>query len=281
MSSLTAEASAKAHATRRFLRVVCCPATARAPGGPAGPLLPSRAVTPLLVVAAGIVAIGVGTLLLRSYGPRVRVGRLLAVTPAVDLDRAAALAAAGERRYVRIAGRLDADDAFLDENARPLVFRRRRLEARLGGRWQVIDEAREAVSFRVRHDLDEVDIDADVLDVGLVTVARESAGSAGEVAERLPRALPAATPVRLRVEQLSSVEHAIALGVPVAGAAGRTILTAGTGRPLVVCTVEPAEAMRVLADGRRARPVAAAAALAGGMALLAVGLGWALLTGGL
>ncbi len=278
MSSLTAEVSAEAHATRRFLRVACCPATAKS-GGPLDPLLPSPAVTPLVVVAAGIVAIGVGTLLLRSYGPRVRVGRLLAVTPAVDLGRAAELAAAGERRYVRIDGRLDADDAFLDENARPLVFRRRRLEARLGGRWQVIDEAREAVSFRVRHDLAEVDIDADALDVGLVTVPRESEGSAGEVPERLPRALPAATPVRLRVEQLSSVEHAIALGVPVAGTAGRTLLTAGTGRPLVVCTLEPAEAMRVLAEGRRARPVAAAAALAGGLTLLAVGIGWALLVG--
>ncbi len=278
MSSLTAEVSADAHAMRRFLRVACCPATVKR-GGPDSPLLPSPAVTPLVVVAAGIVGIGVGTLLLRSYGPRVRVGRLLAVTPAVDLDRAAALAAAGEPRYVRIDGRLDADDVFLDENARPLVFRRRRLEARLGRRWQVIDEVREAVAFRVRHDLAEIDIDADALDVGLVTVPRESAGSAGEVAEQLPRALPAATPVRLRVEQLSSVEHAIALGVPVASAAGRTLLTAGTGRPLVVCTLEPAEAMRILAEGRRARPVAAAAALAGGMALLAVGIAWELLAG--
>jgi hypothetical protein len=38
--------------------------------------------------------------------------------------------------------------------------------------------------------------------------------------------------------------------------------------------------MRVLADGTRARPVAAAAALAGGLALLLVGIGWALLAGG-
>lgn len=278
MSSLTAEVSAEAHAMRRFLRVARCPAAVK-PGGRGTPLLPSPAVTPLFVVAAGIVAIGVGTLLLRSYGPRVRVGRLLAVTPAVALDRAAALAASGERRYVRIDGRLDADDAFLDENARPLVFRRRRLEARLGGRWQVIDETREAVAFRIRHDLHEVEIDGDALDVGLVTVPRESSGTAGEVAERLPRALPAATAVRLRVEQLSSVEHAIALGVPVAGPAGRTLLTSGTGRPLVVCTLEPPEAMRILADGRRARPIAAAGALAGGLALLGVGLAWSLLAG--
>ncbi len=79
MSSLMAEAPAEAHATRRFLRVVCCPA-----------LVPSPAVTPLVVIAAGLVAIAVGTLLLRTYGPRVRVGRLLAVTPLVGVAEARA-----------------------------------------------------------------------------------------------------------------------------------------------------------------------------------------------
>ncbi len=58
-------------------------------------------------------------------------------------------------------------------------------------------------------------------------------------------------------------------------------ITAGTGRPLVVSTLERDEAMRVLADGGRARPVAAAVALAGGLLGLFVGLGWALATGGL
>jgi hypothetical protein len=46
-----------------------------------------------------------------------------------------------------------------------------------------------------------------------------------------------------------------------------------------VCTLERDEAMRVLAEGGRARPVAAAAALGGGMAALAVGLAWALVAG--
>jgi hypothetical protein len=39
--------------------------------------------------------------------------------------------------------------------------------------------------------------------------------------------------------------------------------------------------MRVLAEGGRARPVAAAVALAGGLVGLAIGLAWALLAGGL
>ncbi len=281
--------TAKVHATRRFLRVASCPppcvhvpgaAGATTDGGPPRPLLPSPPVTPLLVVAAGIVGIAIGTLLLRSYGPRVRVGRLLAVTPAVGVAAARDLASTGSRRYVRIDGRLDADDEFPDEHDRPLVFRRRRVEARLKGGWRVIDEQRRLVPFRLREGLDQVGVDAEALDEGLVTMARESRGTASEVADQLATRLPPETPVRLRIEQLSSVEHVSVLGVPVVAADGEVRMTAGTGRPLIVCTLEREEAMRVLAEGTRARPVAAAAALAGGLALLAVGIGWALLAGG-
>ena len=187
---------------------------------------------PLFVIAAGIVAIAIGTLLLRSYGPRVRVGRLLAVTPVVTLAAARDLASTGTRRYVRIDGRLDADDEFPDEHDRPLVFRRRRVEA--------LAEAKR---------------------------------------DQLATRLPPETPVRLRIEQLSSVEHASVLGVPVIRADGAVQMTAGTGRPLVVCTLERQEAMRVIANGARTRPIAAAVALASGLALLVAGIGWALVAG--
>jgi hypothetical protein len=236
-------------------------------------------VTPVFVIAAGIVAIAIGTLLLQSYGPRVRVGRLLAVTPVVTLAAARDLAASGARRYVRIDGRLDADEEFADEYGRPLVFRRRRVEARLRGGWRILDEQRQVVPFRLREGLDEAGVDAAVLDEGLVTLAKESVGTAAEVADQLATRLPPETPVRLRIEQLSSVEHASVLGVPVSGADGTIQLTRGTGRPLVVCTLEREEAMRVLAEGARARPIAAAVALAAGLALLAAGFGWALVTG--
>jgi hypothetical protein len=236
-------------------------------------------VTPLFVIATGIVAITIGTLLLRSYGPRVRVGRLLAVTPVVTLAAARDLASSGARRYVRVDGRLDADDEFIDEHDRPLVFRRQRVEARLRGGWHLLDEERRLVPFRLREGLDEAGVDTEVLDEGLVTLVRESVGTAAEVADRLATRLPPATPVRLRIEQLSSVEHASVLGVPILGADGTVRMTRGTGRPLVVCTLEREEAMRILADGARARPIAAAAALAAGLALLAAGIGWALLAG--
>lgn len=235
--------------------------------------------TPLFVIAAGIVAVAIGSLLLRSYGPRVRVGRLLAVTPSVSVAAARDLASSGARRYVRIDGRLDADEVFPDEHERPLVFRRRRVEARLRGGWRVLDERRDLVAFRLREGLDEVGVDGEALGDGLVTLVRESVGTAAEVADRLPTKLAPETVVRLRIEQLSSVEHASVLGVPVVGADGAIEMTSGTGRPLVVCTLEREEAMRVLADGRRARPIAAAVSLAGGLVLLVAGIGWALVAG--
>jgi hypothetical protein len=242
-------------------------------------------VTPLVVIIVGLAAIAIGTLLLRTYGPRMRVGRLLAVTPSVGIGEARELAAAGARRYVRVVGRLDADDEFPDENERPLVFRRRRLETRRGRGWRLLDERLETVPFRIGVGLEEIDVDAGALDVGLVTLVRESVGTVAEAAGALEpgvrAGLAASAVVRLRIELLSSVEHATVLGVPVATADGRVAITAGTGRPLVVCTLEQDEAMRVLAEGGRARPVAAAIALGGGLLGLAIGMAWALLAGAL
>ena len=73
------------------------------------------------------------------------------------------------------------------------------------------------------------------------------------------------------------MEHAVALGVPVSGEDGVVRLSAGLGRPLVLTTLEHDEAMRVLTEGDRRRPIAAAAAFAGGLALVGIGLAWALL----
>jgi hypothetical protein len=50
----------------------------------------------------------------------------------------------------------------------------------------------------------------------------------------------------------------------------------GLGRPLILSTVESAEAMQLLAGGRRGRPLAALALLAAGLGLVALGLAWAL-----
>ncbi len=238
------------------------------------PLYDSR-VTPVLLLVAGAVALAAGGLALLSLGSRYRVGRLLAATPRVSVADAVSLAREGRRRYVRVDGRIDSAQDFPDEHQRPLVYRRRRLELRRRGRWQRLDEQLEAVPFEVNEGLDAISIDHAALDRGLVVLPRESTGTAGEVPDRMPQGVPPATPARLRVDQISSVEHAIVLGVPALGG-GQPQLTAGMGRPLVLTTLEVPEAMRVLGGGRR-RAIAIVTLLGAGMLLLGVGLLWALL----
>lgn len=237
--------------------------------------LSSGLVGPLIIVVAGLVALGGGSLVLRSFGPGYRVGRLLASTPTATIEDAETLAAAGTRRYIRVDGRLDSAEDFPDENERPLVFRRRRLEARRAGRWTVIEENVELVPFEVRDGLAALAIDGARLGDGLVVLPRESLGTVADAPDRVPGDLSPTTPLRYRVEQVSAVEHATVLGVPERRPDGSTALTAGLGRPLILSTLEPTEAMQLLAGGRRGRPLAALVLLATGLGLLAVGLAWA------
>lgn len=230
---------------------------------------------PLIVIVAGLVALGGGALVLRSFGAGYRVGRLLAGTPRATIEEAESLAAAGRRRYLRIDGRIDSAEDFPDEHARPLVYRRRTLEANRDGRWAVLDETVQVVPFEIRDGLAALPIDGPSLREGLVVIPRESIGTAADAPDLGPVGLPVQTPLRLRVQQVSAVEHATVLGVPERRADGTTILTAGLGRPLILSTVETTEAMQLLAGGRRARPLAAMILLALGLALLAMGLGWA------
>jgi hypothetical protein len=241
---------------------------------PSGPFVSGAiiaAVPPLIPLIAGLVALAAGVLVLRTYGPRYRVGRLLAATPEVTVAEARVMSA-GKPHYVRIRGRIDAEDEFEDEAHRPLVFRRTRLQLQQRGRWVSFQDARERVAFEVRDGLDSIAIDDATLDVGLVVVPRESVGVAADVPDRVPPGTAPDVPVRLRVEQISSVEHAIVTGVPGVDDAGAPRLSAGMGRPLVLTTLEPDEAMRILAEGRRARPLLAAACLAGGFVLITVGI---------
>jgi hypothetical protein len=228
-------------------------------------------VSPLVPLIAGLAALAAGILVLRTYGPRFRVGRLLGSTPEVTVAEARLLAE-GSPRYVRVHGRIDAETEFEDDAHRPLVFRRTRLQVRRGGDWVSFEDGLERVPFEVRDGLDGIGVDDAALDVGLVVVPRESVGTAADAGGRVPPGTPPDTPVRLRVEQISSVEHAIVVGVPGLDATGAPRLSAGLGRPLVLTTLEPAEAMRILAEGDRRRPLVAAACLVGGLLLITIGL---------
>jgi len=230
-------------------------------------------VTSLLLLAAGLIAFAAGWILVRRLGARARIGRILASTPVVPVDEAVRLAGGGPR-YVGVGGRLDSDHEFLDEHERPLVFRRSRLELREGSRWRAVTDNREVVPFGLAGGLATIAIDGDALDQGLVVVVRESEGTAGEIPDLVPEGTSSATPARLQVELLSTVDHALALGVPTLGPDGAPVLRPGLGRPLILTTLEPAEAMRVLAAGHRTSTRLGALLMGGGLVAVAVGLLW-------
>jgi hypothetical protein len=233
-------------------------------------------VLPLVIAVAGACVTLTGALVLRSFGPGLRLGRLLAVTQIVGIDEARAIAAAGEPRFVGVEGRIDSTDDFPDENQRPLVYRSVRLEVRGSGRWRTVEDSRHAVPFALDAGMTSIGIDVDVLGPGLVVLARESTGLVGEIPERFPDGTPPSLRARMRIEQVSSVEHATALGRPVIGPDGAPRISAGLGRPLVLSTLERDDAMRVLAEGRRGRAVAATALLVAGPLLVFAGVAAAL-----
>jgi hypothetical protein len=234
-----------------------------------------RRVTPLLLIAAGAVALGAGIVVLRSFGSGYRVGRLLAATPRVPIEEARSLAERGAQRYVRVDGRIDSNDEFEDADHRPLVLRRTRIEARTGRTWEAVEGSRMQVPFEVREGVAGIDVDGAALDVGLVVVPRVSVGVAGDLGDQAPAGLAPETPVRARIEQVSSVEHAIVLGVPATND-GRIRMGPGLGRPLILTTLEPPEAMRILTGGAVGRSRAAAALLLAGVTFVAAGIGWAI-----
>src|SRR6266508_3529810 len=96
------------------------------------------AVSPLIPLVAGLVALGAGFVVRRSLGPRYRVGALLSAAPVVTVAEAAGLAN-GAARYVAVAGRVDAETDFEDDAHRPLVFRRTRLQVRERAGWKDLD----------------------------------------------------------------------------------------------------------------------------------------------
>ncbi|MFL5726606.1 MAG: hypothetical protein ACJ77F_09735 [Chloroflexota bacterium] len=222
----------------------------------------------LVLAVAGLVALVAAAVILRTFGPSYRVARLIATTQKVSVAEARRLATDRRPSYVRVDGRIDSEEDFEGPDHQPLVLRRVRLEALRSGRWQPFEDHRQAVPFTINEGLDAIAVDIDSLDRGLVVVPRESVGTAADLAGRVPEGTPPGTRVRARIDQLSSVEHAIVCGTPIVDASGAAVMTAGRGRPLVLTVLEPDEAMRVLAAGGRRRTKAAAALLGAGALLL-------------
>jgi hypothetical protein len=223
--------------------------------GSFGSLRVSRVIG-LLLILAGLGAGVLGFYLLRRSGPGWRIGRLLAAAPQLSLDDAIERARRGDVTYLRVHGRIDSDEEFPGDDDKPLVFRRRRLQQSAGrAGWSTFDDERLAVPFGLTEKGVRVDIDSDALGDGLVVVPRIADGVASDLTKEasttpLPE-LPPDTPVRLRLDQVSAVEHATAAGVPSLRADGSVVLGSGLGRPLILTTLDPDEAMRVLASDRR------------------------------
>lgn len=231
---------------------------------------------PLILLAAGVVALGVAAAILRSFGSGYRVGRLLAVAPVVSIAEAVRLAEAGASRYVRVEGRIDTESEWEDADHRPLVLRRTTLDWRpaRGGRWTRFDTNLEVVPFVVREGLDEIGVDGAAIADGLVTVPRESVGQARDVDAMTAAGIDPAAGARLRVDHVSTIDHATVLGVPGRAPDGRITMGPGLGRPLILSTLEGDEAMRTLTGGALGRSRIAAACIAAGLAFVVLAAAW-------
>jgi hypothetical protein len=238
-------------------------------------------VSGVIIIIAGLALGALGWALLRSGGPGFRIGRLLAAAPRWSLEEAVAAAAEGDEGYVRLHGRIDSEEEFTGDDERPLVYRRRRLQRRVTGwlgrgSWQTFDDERVAVPFGLQERGTRVTIDVDALGDGLVVVPRLSTGRAAELDATLSRQplpdLAADLPVRLRVEQVSSIDHGTACGVARRAASGETILGPGLGRPLILTTLEVDEAMRILGSEQRGRLRLASGLLVATPIVIIVGL---------
>jgi hypothetical protein len=243
---------------------------------------------PIALIGAALIALGL--LLSRRTDVRTRAGQLLAGLSPITPTEALRLAALrGESSpYLAIKGSIDAPEIFEDEHHRPLVFRRERVSIADEAGWRVIDTAERSLPFVISDPSSAIRISTADLADGLVVVERRWEGSVAELhaagreyqsaeTAALVAALAASDPTRgarVGLEQISNLDRATAAGQLVDGE-----LRAGAGRPLVVTTLERAEALRLLGgEGRRqlASSTAALALFALGLLLLLGGIALAL-----
>jgi hypothetical protein len=239
---------------------------------------------PVALIGAALIVVGL--LLSRRTNVRTRAGQLLAGLSPITPTEALRLAAlrGDSAPYLAIKGSVDAAEIFEDEHHRPLVFRRERVSIADEQGWRVIDVAERSLPFVISDPSSAIRIATADLADGLVVVERRWEGSVAELhaagreyqspeTAALVAAIAASDPsrhARVGLEQISNLDRATAAGQLVDGE-----LRAGAGRPLVVTTLERADALRLLGGEGRGRLASSTVALA----LLALGL--LLLIGGI
>ena len=231
------------------------------------------------IALIGVALLVIGLLLSRRTDARTRAGQLLAGLSPISPTEALKLAAlrGDSAPYLAIKGSIDAPEIFEDEHHRPLVFRRERVSIADEGGWRVIDTAERSLPFVVSDPSNSISIATTDLADGLVVVERRWEGSVAELhaagreyqrpeTAALVAALATSDPTRgarVGLEQISNLDRATAAGQLVDGE-----LRAGAGRPLVVTTLERADALRLLGGEARGRLVSSTLVLA----LLVIGL---------
>lgn len=240
--------------------------------------------SPLAVI--GVALIVAGLLLSRRTDARTRAGQLLAGLSPISPTEALKLAAlrGGAAPYLAIKGSIDAPEIFEDEHHRPLVYRRERVSVADEGGWRVIDTAERSLPFVVSDPSNSISIAIADLSDGLVVVERRWEGSVADLhaagreyqrpeAAALVAALAVSDPARgarVGLEQISNLDRATAAGQLVNGE-----LRAGVGRPLVVTTLDRADALRLLGGEGRGRLASST------LALVLLSIGVLLLLGGI
>jgi hypothetical protein len=235
---------------------------------------------PITLAVLGVIALLAGELLARRAS-RLGIGRTLSAARTVSIEKALEIAASGQPRYVKVHGRISSDEEFPDEHDRPLVYRRKRLQwQEPDGKWKTSTGDVEGVPFGIESRDTFIGIDSAKLTNGLLVVPRTAEGTATDLPadyrSDLPPEVPPTAPTRLVIEQVSAVEHATVSGVPTMGSNGQPTMTSGFGRPLILTTLEVADAMRLIGGGRVLRAFASAALYGLGVLLL-IGAGIAFL----
>ena len=241
----------------------------------------------VLLLIFGAAAIGLAVWTSRRGGTRTRAARLMAGLAPVSPKEALLVAS---ERYLAVQGSIDAAEAFDDENHRPLVYRRERvlvLEGQATDQkvWRELERAVRSVPFSISDNEKSIAIDAEALADGLVVIERQWEGSVAELAAAgreyrdaataaLVSQLAASAPsmsARVILEQISTLDRGTVIGQLRNG----RLTAGGSGRPLVLTTLDRREALRILGSGARgnlAMSLLTLVALAIGVAAVALAL---------
>ena len=225
----------------------------------------SEAALPILAVAIGLLAAGLGAALIHSSGADTRAGRRLAGARAASLPVLQDLAAHDQlpRGPVRVEGRVRCANPLLTPDGDRLAALHRDVEVQLpNGRWRVIERLRETRPIDLWERSASVRVDLAELAEPLISIPLVWEGPSAELGDtyraavdRLAGELGRPSRARATTRQLSLVDQLIVLANPGRDEHGRLRLVPPPGG-FLAANVELDTAMRLLAGPHRNRMLA-------------------------